>query len=83
MYPLKIKYKPYKNEFFNEKEIKGLFQILIFYELPLYDELSVVEISKAFEGYVRSYKFQIIQPKYHLVQLKASKSSIEGLFKDL
>ena len=62
-----MKYKPYKNEFWNKKEAKKLFQILPFYnvliektrikhlsnteslhELPFYDKLSVVEISKAF-----------------------------------
>ena len=63
-----IKYKPYKNEFWNEKEAKKIFQIFPFYnvlieepkvkhlsniellhELPFYDELSVVEISKEFK----------------------------------
>ena len=63
-----MKYRPYKNEFWNEKEAKELFQILPFYrvliekpkikhlsniellhELPFYDELNVVEISKAFK----------------------------------
>ena len=97
-----MKYKPYKNEFWNEKEAKSLFQILPFYnvliekpkikhlsnlellyELPFYDELSVVEISKAFKRYARSYKVAIIKPKDPLVQLEASKSSIEDLFKDL
>ena len=65
-----MNYKPYKNEFCNEKEAKDLFQILPFdnvliekpklkhlsniellHELPFYDELSVVEISKAFKRY--------------------------------
>ena len=61
-----MKYNPSKNEFWNEKQAKELFQILPFYnvliekpkikhlsniellhELPFYDELSVIEISKA------------------------------------
>ena len=97
-----MKYKAYKNEFWIEKEVKELFQILPFYnvliknpkikhlsniellhELPFYDELSVVEISKAFKGYVRSYKVEIIEPKDRLAQLEATKSSIEDLFKNL
>ena len=97
-----MKYKPYKNEFWNEKETKELFQILPFYKvliekpkikhlsniellhgLPFYDELSVVEISKSFRRYARSYKVKIIEPKDLLVQLEASKSSVEGLLKDL
>ena len=97
-----MKYKPYKNVFWNEQERKELFQILPFYnvliekpkikhlpnmellhELPFYHELSVVEISKTFKRYARSYKVEIIDSKYPLVQLEASKSSIEDLFKDL
>ena len=99
-----MKYRLYKNEFWNEKEAKKLFQTLPFYnvliekpkikhlsniellhQLPFYDELSVVEISKAFKGYARSYKVEIIEPKDPLAQLanQASKSSIEDLFKDL
>ena len=77
-----MKYKPHKNEFWNEKEAKKLFQILPFYnvlikktkikhlsnvellhELPFYDQLSVVEISKAFKGYASSYKIEIIDSK--------------------
>ena len=44
--------------------------------------LSVVEISKAFKRYGRSYKIEIIDSKDPLAQLEASKSSIEDLFKD-
>ena len=55
----------------------------LLHELSVYDELSVVEISKAFKRYVRSYKIEIIDSKDPLAQLGASKSSIEDLFKDL
>ena len=55
----------------------------LLHELPFYDELSVVEISKAFRGYARSYKVEIIDTKDPLAQLEASKSSTEDLFKDL
>ena len=101
MYIIKIKYKPYKIEFWNEKERKELFQVLPFYsvliekpkikhlpntkllyELPSYDELSVVKISKAFKRYTRSYNFEIIGSEDLLAQLEARKSSIEDLFKD-
>ena len=97
-----MKYKPYKNEFWNEKEAKKLFKILPFYnvliekpkikhlsniellhELPFYDELSVLEISKAFEGYARSYKVEIIDAQDHFAQSEASKSNIRDLLKDL
>ena len=49
------------------------------HELPFYDELSLVEISKAFKRYARSHKIEIIDSKYPLAQLEASKSSIEDL----
>ena len=45
--------------------------------------ISVVETSKAFRRYARSCKVEIIKPKDPLVQLEASKSSIEDLVKDL
>ena len=97
-----MKYKTYKNEFWNEKDAKELFQILLFYnvliekpnnkhlsniellhELPFYDELSVVETSKAFKRYARSYKIEIIDSKDPLAQLESSKSSIKDFFEDL
>ena len=49
----------------------------------LFDELNVVEISKAFKGYAKNYKIEIIDSKDPLAQLKASKLSIKDLFKDL
>ena len=41
------------------------------------------EPPKEFRRHARSYKIEIIEPKDHLAQLEASKSSIEDLFKDL
>ena len=40
-------------------------------------------MSKVFKRYARSRRIEIIDSKDPLVQLKVSKSSIEGLFKDL
>ena len=64
-------------------KIKHLSNKELLHELPFYELPSVVEISKAFKGYTRSYKVEIIDLKDPLVQLEASKSSIEDLFKDL
>ena len=44
--------------------------------------MSITEVSKAFKRYARSYKVQIIDFKYPLIQLESSKSSIKDLFKD-
>ena len=52
-------------------------------ELPFYNELNIVKNSSAFSGYARSYKVEIVDHKYPLVQLEASKSSIRDLFRDL
>ena len=69
----------YKNVLIEKPKIKHLSNIELLHELPFYDEISVVEISKAFARYARNYKVEIIDSKYPL----ATKSSIEDLFKDL
>ena len=74
---------PFYNVLIEKPKIKHLSNIDLLHELPFYDELSVVEISKAFKGYARSYKIEIVGLKDTLAQLEASKSSIEDLFKDL
>ena len=53
------------------------------HELPLHDELSKKQTLKEFKGYAKSYRIEIIDTKYYLRQLKASKSSIKDVFKDL
>ena len=68
---------------FEKPEIKKLSNLEPLHELPFYDGLSVVEISKAFKRYARSYKVEIVDHKDPLAQLEASKSSIKDLFKDL
>ena len=61
----------------------SIYQTELLHELPFYDELSVIKKSNAFKGYARSYKVEIIESKDPLVQLEASKSCIEDLFKNL
>ena len=50
---------------------------------PFYEQLSVIKTNQAFIGYAMSYKVEIIEGKYSIVQLEASKSSIKDLFSDL
>ena len=71
------------NVLIEKPKLKHLSNIELLHELPFYDELSVVEISKAFRRYSRIHKVEIIDSKDPLVQLETSKSSIEDLFKDL
>ena len=73
-----MKYRAYKNELLGYKRIisntfydfliekpkfKHLSNIELLHDLPFYDELSVIEISKAFKRYALSYKVEIIDPK--------------------
>ena len=74
---------PFYNVSTEKPKMKHLSNIELLHELSFYDELSVVEISKTFKRYTRSYKIEIIDPKDPLVQLEASKLSIKDLFKDL
>ena len=78
-----FKVLPFFNTFIEKPEIKKLSNIKLLQELSFYDELSIVKNLNAFSGYARSYKVEIVDQKDSLVQLQASKSSIESLFKDL
>ena len=73
---------PFYNVLIEKLEIKHLSNIELLHELPFYDELSVAKISKAFRGYARGYKVEIIEPKDPLLQLEASKSTIKDFFKN-
>ena len=64
-------------------EINKLSNVELLHELPFYDALSITEVSKAFKGYARNYKVEIVDHKDPSVQLEARKSSIKDLFKDL
>ena len=50
-----------------------LSNVELLHELPFYDELSITEESKAFKRYARSYKVEITDFKYPLIQLETSK----------
>ena len=65
---------PFYNVLIEKPKIKHLSNIELLYDLPFYDELSVVEISKVFKRHARTYKVEIINAKDPLVQLEASKS---------
>ena len=71
------------NVLIEKPKIKHLPHIELLHEISFFDELSVVEISKAYKEYSKSYKIEIIDSKDPLAQLEANKSSIEDLFKDL
>ena len=56
---------PFYNVFLEKPQIKKLSNIELLQELRLYDELSTAKNSKAFSGYARSYKVEIVDTKDH------------------
>ena len=74
---------PFYNVLTVKPNIKHSKNIDLLHELSFYDEFSILQISKAFKGYARSYKIEIIDLKDLLAPLEASKSSIKAFLKDL
>ena len=62
------------------KRLKNIDQLA---ELPLYEQLSVIETNQVFRRYAMSYKVEMIETKVLIVHLEASKSSIKYLLSDL
>ena len=52
-------------------------------ELPFYEQLNIIKTDQAFRAYAMTYKVEIIERKDPIVQLEASKSTIQDLFNDL
>ena len=81
----KIMYQ--KLNFYNflieKPKITGLRNTDLLREFNFYGELNIMQISKAFGWYARSYKVEIVDSKDPLAQLKTCKSSIKDLFKNL
>ena len=71
------------NKPIEKPKIKRLKNIALLAELPFYEELSIIKTNRAFRGYAMSYKVEIIERKYPINQLEASKSSIKDLSSDL
>ena len=71
------------NTFIEVPKVKKLNNVQLLKELPFYDELNIVKNKTAFSGYAQSYKIEIVDKRYVIVQLKTSKLSIIELFKNL
>ena len=78
-----IKKRPFYNKYIAEPKIKLWKNIDLLFDLPLYEELSVVKTDKEFKGYAITCKVELIDKKDLLLQLEANKSSINDLFNDL
>ena len=64
-------------------QLNNLKNIDLLVELPFYDQINIIKTDQAFSGYEASYKVGIVDKKILIVQLEASKSSINDLFNDL
>ena len=78
-----FKEHPFYNKFIEKPKVKRLKSIDRLAELSFYEQLSVIKTNQTFRGYAMSYKVEIIERKYPIVQLEASKSSIKDLVSDL
>ena len=65
-----------------KRRIKHLKNIDLLSELPFYEELNEIKVNHAFRGYGMSYKTKLVEKKYPIEQLEASKSSIKDMFSD-
>ena len=74
---------PFYNKSIEKPRIKRLTDINLLAELPFYKQLSIIKTNQVFKGYAISYKVEIVEKKYPIVQLEAGKSSIKDLFSDL
>ena len=59
------------NVLIEKSKINHSSNIELLHELPFYDELSVVEIPKAFKRYARSYYVEIIDSKKSFSSVKS------------
>ena len=64
---------PFYNKSVKKSKVKRLKSIDRLAELLFYEQLSIIKTDQAFEGYVMSYKVEIIERKDPIVQLEASK----------
>ena len=74
---------PLYNDLIEKLRIKHLKNVDLLHELPFYDKLSIVKISKTFKGHARSYKIETKDSKDLLVELEASKLSIKDFKMEL
>ena len=74
---------PFSNVSIDKPIIKRLKNIDLLAEVPFYNQLNIIRTDHAFSGYAMSYKVEIVDKKDLIVQLEASRSSIEDLFNNL
>ena len=74
---------PFYKKIIKKPKVKRLKNIDRLTELTIYKQLSAIKTNQAFTGYAVSFKVEIIERKYPVVQLEPSKSSIKDLLINL
>ena len=74
---------PFYNKHVEKPKIKHVKNIDLLSELPFYEKLNIVKTNHAFKKYAMNCSVELVEKKDPLIQLEASKSSIEDLFSDL
>ena len=74
---------PFFNLAIEKPKIKPLRNFDLLAKLPFHEQPEIIKTNQAFTGYAMSYKVEIVEKKDLIVQLEASKSSIEDLFSNL
>ena len=82
-YPNEVNYfkeLPFYNKPTEQPKIKRLKNIDLLTEQPFNEQLSIINTNETFSGYAMSYKVEIVERKHLILQLEASKLSINDLF---
>ena len=74
---------PFYNNHIEKPKIKHVKNIDLLSELPFYEKLNIIKTNHAFKKYAMNCSVELVEKKDPLIQLEASKSSIEDLFSDL
>ena len=64
-----FKKRPFYNAPIEKPKIKKLSNVDMWHELLFYDESNILETTKAFKKYARSYSFEITKDKYENIKI--------------
>ena len=68
---------PFCNTYIEKPNIKRLKNNDLLSEFSFYEEFNVIKTDHAFKRYVLSYKVELVEKKYPLIQLEARESALK------
>ena len=74
---------PFYDKPIKKTKVKRLKNIDQLGEFPFNEQMSVIKTNQAYRGYAMSYEVEIIEIKYSILQVEASKLSIKEFFSNL